>query len=60
MAEVLAKQLAEDGSAVLRTDYELNDSEFYEITDALYELMGDETQLYGHYWLGVIYLETAA
>lgn len=60
VAEVLAKQLAEDGSAVLRTDYELNDSEFYEITDALYELMGDETQLYGHYWLGVIYLETVA
>lgn len=60
VAEALATQLAEDGSAVLRTDYELNDNEFYEITDALYELMGDDIELYGHYWLGVIYLETSA
>ena len=60
VAEALEKQLAEDGTATLRTDYELTDNEFYEITDTLYELMGDDTQLYGHYWLGVIYLETAS
>lgn len=60
VAEVLAKQLAEDGTATLRTDYELTDNEFYEITDTLYELMGVDTKLYGHYWLGVIYLETAS
>lgn len=58
VAEILAEQLAEDGEATLRTDYELNDNEFYEITDAIYEIMGDEIELYGYYWLGVIYLST--
>lgn len=58
IAQILAEELAEDGDATLRTDYELNDNEFYEITDAVYDIMGDEVELYGYYWLGVIYLTT--
>lgn len=58
IAQTLATELAEDGDATLRTDYEINDNEFYEITDAVYEIMGDEVELYGYYWLGVIYLTT--
>ncbi len=58
IAQILATELAEDGDATLRTDYELNDNEFYEITDAVYDIMGDEVELYGYYWLGVIYLTT--
>lgn len=56
VAEILASELAENGNATLRTDYELNDNEFYEITNAVYEIMGDDIELYGYYWLGVIYL----
>ena len=58
IAQTLATELAEDGDATLRTDYEINDNEFYEITDAVYDIMGDEVELYGYYWLGVIYLTT--
>lgn len=58
IAQTLATELAEDGDATLRTDYEINDNEFYEITDAVYDIMGNEVELYGYYWLGVIYLTT--
>ena len=58
IAEQLSKDLQTEGKAVLRTDYDLDDSRFYEITDAVYGIMGDETDLYGFYWLGVIYLNT--
>lgn len=58
VAEILASELEKDGSATLRTDYELNDNEFYDITDAVYDIMGDDVDLYGYYWLGVIYLTT--
>lgn len=58
VARILAEELAEDGTATLRTDYELGDSEFYEITDAVYDIMGDDIDLYGYHWLGVIYLTT--
>lgn len=58
VAEKLSAELAENGYATLRTDYELNDEKFYEITDAVYEIMGDDTDLYGYYWIGVIYLST--
>ena len=54
----LAGDLQADGEAVLRTDYDLNDERFYGITDDVYEIMGDDTDLYGFYWLGVIYLST--
>ena len=57
-AEKLAEELTEKGEVTLRTDYELNDETFYEITDAVYAIMGDDIDLYGYYWLGVIYLTT--
>ena len=57
-AEQLAKDLQESGHAILRTDYDLDDDRFYEITDAVYAIMGDDVDLYGFYWLGVIYLDT--
>ncbi len=56
VAEILAKELAENGTATLRTDYEINDNEFYAITDSIFEIMGEDIELYGYYWLGVIYL----
>lgn len=60
--EEIAEQLSDDlqakGEATLRTEYDLNDERFYEITDAVYEIMGNDTDLYGFYWLGVIYLST--
>lgn len=59
IAARLAGDLQTDGEAALRTDYDLNDERFYEITDAVYEIMGDDTELYGFYWLGVIYLSTS-
>lgn len=58
IAEQLAKDLQATGEAALRTEYDLNDERFYEITDAVYAIMGDDTDLYGFYWLGVIYLNT--
>lgn len=58
MAERLAKDLKSEGEATLRTDYDLDDERFYEITDAVYEIMGDDVSLYGFYWMGVIYLNT--
>ena len=57
-AEKLAQELTKKGEVTLRTDYELNDETFYEITDAVYAIMGDDIDLYGYYWLGVIYLTT--
>lgn len=55
-AEKLSAELEKNGEVTLRTDYELNDEKFYAITDAVYEIMGDDIDLYGYYWLGVIYL----
>lgn len=57
-AEKLSMELAKKGSVTLRTVYDLDDEKFYEITDAVYEIMGDDIDLSGYYWLGVIYLET--
>lgn len=58
MAEQLAADLQATGEATLRTDYDLDDEKFYEIANAVYEIMGDDVDLYGFYWLGVIYLNT--
>lgn len=58
MAEQLAKDLQTNGEATLRTDYDLDDERFYEITDTVYAIMGDDVDLYGFYWMGVIYLNT--
>lgn len=56
VAERLAAELAEKGEVTLRTDYALDDNEFYEITEVVYDIMGDDIELYGYHWLGVIYL----
>ena len=60
IAEKLAEDLDKNGHATLRTDYDLNDEQFYQITDSVFEIMGDDVDLYGYYWLGVIYLSTSA
>lgn len=58
IAEKLAEGLTKDGTVTLRTEYDLNDEQFYEITDAVYGIIGEEVNLYGYYWIGVIYLST--
>lgn len=60
IAEKLAEDLAENGRTTLRTDYDLNDEQFYQIAYAIYDIMGDDIDLYGYHWLGVIYLSTEA
>lgn len=59
IAGELAGGLEQNGHATLRTDYDLNDEQFYQITDSIFEIMGDDIDLYGYYWLGVIYLSTS-
>lgn len=56
MGQKLAESLQQNEVAVLRTDYNLSDNEFYEITDAVYDILGDDVKLRGYHWLGVIYL----
>ena len=56
IAEALADALERDGSAALRTGYDLTDGQFYQITDEIYQRLEDGTDLYGYHWLGVIYL----
>lgn len=56
IAGELVKELTENKTATLRTEYELDDTSFYEITDEVYAQMGDDIALSGGYWLGVIYL----
>lgn len=56
IAGELVEELENNGKAVLRTDYTLDDEIFYEITDRVYDAMDEDTELYGYYWLGVIYL----
>jgi len=57
IARELAEDLEEKGVARLRTDYALNDNDFYDITDEIYDILGEDIDLYGYHWLGVIYLE---
>ena len=51
----LAELLVSDGKAVLRTDYDIDDEEFYTIA----QQAADESQknISGFYWMGVIHLE---
>ncbi|RDU23610.1 transglutaminase domain-containing protein [Anaerosacchariphilus polymeriproducens] len=58
IAEQLAKEIKEKGSTTLRTDYELNDDQFNQIVAQVYKILGDNTELYGYHWMGVIYLTT--
>lgn len=59
IAEQLAIELKEKGTSTLRTDYELNDDQFNEIVSQVYQIMGEDTELYGYHWMGVIYLTTS-
>lgn len=52
----LVEELTSNGKTVLRTDYELNDDMFGQITNGIFEQMGNDIDLYGFYWMGVIYL----
>lgn len=56
IAGKLAEDLLTDGEAVLRTDYALNDEQFYQIAGSVYDILGEDIDLYGYYWIGVIYL----
>lgn len=51
----LAQELSNGDSAVLRTDYSLNDGQFEKIAESVLEQYGGD-ELYGYYWMGVIYL----
>ena len=56
IAKKLADGLRENRSITLRTDYDLDDERFGTIAKEVYSLFGDDEQLYGYYWMGVIYL----
>lgn len=59
IGEKLAEQINETGEAVLRTEYALDDDTFERIGQDVYAAMDDgEADLYGYYWMGVIYLTT--
>ena len=55
VAAELAANLDKDGVAILRTDYDLNDSSFKEILVATSE-KATKKPTSGYYWMGVIYL----
>jgi len=59
IADELANQIRQNGSATLRTDYDLDDDEFYEIAMDVMEKLGSET-LFGFYMLGVIWMSLTA
>lgn len=55
VADKLAELLAKEGKAVLRTDYDLDDEDFYGIA----QTTADKSMkiISGFYWMGVIHLE---
>jgi hypothetical protein len=55
IASELATEIQNNGSSVLRTDYNLNDEEFNAIAQQVLEQYGSN-QLVGYYWMGVIYI----
>jgi hypothetical protein len=55
IANALATELKQNGTAVLRTDYNLDDEEFNAIGQQVLEKYGTN-ELAGYYWMGVIYL----
>lgn len=54
IADELAELLESEGSAVLRTDYDIDDETFYEIAQEVANQA--QTNLSGFYWMGVINL----
>lgn len=57
IAAALAKELKENGKAVLRTDYDLTDSSFQTVAQQVYTQLDSGVKLSGYFWMGVIYLE---
>jgi len=53
----LTRMIRKNGSATLRTDYEISDEAFYEIAAEVSEQL-EIDELYGFYWLGVIWIST--
>lgn len=53
----LTEALGTNKSVTLRTEYELDDYAFYTIAEMVQDYIGEGKELYGCYWLGVIYLE---
>ncbi|MGN1147007.1 MAG: transglutaminase domain-containing protein [Lachnospiraceae bacterium] len=58
IGEKLAEQINENGTALLRTEYTLDDETFNKIGQDVYAAMDRDEDLYGYYWMGVIYLTT--
>lgn len=56
IAVKLAEQLNENGVALLRTDYALDDETFERIGSEVYDALDGDGPIYGYHWLGVIYL----
>lgn len=56
IGEKLAEQMNESGTALLRTEYTLDDETFHKIGQEVYDALEDDEPLYGYYWMGVIYL----
>lgn len=55
ISDELASLLAEEGKAVLRTEYDIDDATFYEIAQEAANKSGKNIS--GFYWMGVIHLE---
>lgn len=53
----LVEELQNTGTAILRTEYDLNDEIFKSITEGIFDKLGEDIDLYGFYWMGVIYLK---
>lgn len=58
IGEKLASQINDNGFALLRTEYSLDDNTFNRIAEDVYQIIGLDKDLYGYYWMGVIYLTT--
>ena len=54
IASKLAEEIKSEGVATLRTDYDLNENEFYEIAQDVAQQ--SDSDLSGGYWFGMVYL----
>lgn len=57
IAGELLAELKENGNTVLRTEYELDDDSFNRIAKQVARRLPRNQELYGFYWMGVIYME---
>jgi len=55
IATELAELIRETGNATLRTNFDLNDDEFFKIAMEVISIL-DDVELAGFHWLGVIYM----